>query len=158
MNLLERLRLIVLSILFAGSAAIVFAAITLVKAATEHGISVSQAATTNAPIFVSFSQIVLAASLILIVCEWGHFRRTKNPKRSDYARYAASFLCFSCTLIFSIAIVPNLERLQPLIVRESTAFQEFTRLHRLSRIVFGGTILFALTSLALTDLPCQRKE
>jgi Domain of unknown function (DUF4149) len=158
MNLMERLRLIVVSILFAGSAAIVFAAITLVKAAVKDGLTVSQAAAANAPIFVGFSNVVLVASLVLVVCEWGHFRRTKQPGRIDYARYVASFLCFVCTIIFSLALIPNMESLRPTMKNDTAAFQDFTRLHNVSRMVFGGTILFALLSLGLTDLPYKKKD
>jgi hypothetical protein len=152
MNLMERLRLIVLSVLFAGSASIVFAAITLVKAGELQGIPVQQSAAANAPIFLQFSNVVLTASLILIVCEWGHYRRTKDPARVSYARYAASFVCFICTLLFSLVIVPNMERVLPAIHQDKAAFLEFTKLHHLSRMVFGGTVLFALVSLVLTDV------
>jgi cytosine/uracil/thiamine/allantoin permease len=158
MNLMERLRLVTLSILFAGSAAIVYAAVILVNAASANGIPVAQAASANAPVFLEFSRGILISSIILFVCEWGHYRRNKEIRRADYARYVASFLCFVCTIIFSIAIVPNMEKVRPLMYQDAQAFQEFTRLHKVSRVVFGGTILFAFVSLILTDIPHRLKE
>ncbi len=155
---MERIRLFVLAILFAGSAAIVYAAVILVHEATANGIPIAQAASTNAPVFIEFSRGILIACLVLFCCEWGHYRRNKELRRVDYARYAASFLCFVCTVVFSIAIVPNMEKVRPQMLQNTEAFQDFTRLHKLSRVFFGGTIMFAFLSLILTDIPDRKNE
>lgn len=143
------LRWISLSILFGGSASIVFAAIVLVKTAQSQGIPVLEAANANAPIFIHFSKISLIAGALLLLSECLHFAHTKHPGRLTVARYAASAVCVATTMVFTLGIVPPLEELRPLVNTDVRAKQEFHRLHELSRMIFGLTIASALVSLLI---------
>lgn len=143
------LRLVALSLLFGGSAAIVFAAITLVKAAQAQGIPVAEAANTNAPLFIQFSKVALGAGIVLLAAESLDFAMHKQTDKLTIARYVSSLLCVATTMIFAFGIVPPLEELRPRIKTDETAHAEFHKLHEVSRMVFGGTIFFALISLVV---------
>jgi hypothetical protein len=143
------LRLISLSILFAGSASIVFAAVTLVKAATAQGVPVAQAAANNAPIFIHYARVALGASIFLLFSEGLSVALNSSRTMLTKARYASSLLCVAAVMIFSLGITPAMEQLQPAIATDEKAHAEFTKLHESSRIVFGASIFLALVSLLL---------
>jgi hypothetical protein len=150
MDVLGRiLRTISLAILFGGSAAVVFAAITLVKAAEARGVPVPEAAAANAPLFIHYAKINLAAGVVLLIGEALDYAKRRLWNRATMAQYACSILCVVSTMIFALAIVPPMERLLPEITKSETAHAEFNGLHKTSRIIFGATILLALTSLIL---------
>jgi hypothetical protein len=149
-------RVIALSILFGGSSAIVFAAITFVRTARLHGMSVSQAASYNAPIFLAYSKIVLAAAIILVISELVEYCLAQGkPLLSQTIRYGAEVGCFAATLVFSLAIVPAMEKLMPQLTESSAAYDAFQKLHHWSELYFAGMILFALISLVA---PAFRKD
>lgn len=143
------LRLIALSILFGGSLSIVFAAITLVKAAEAQGIPVLQAATTNAPVFIQFSKISLGAGFILLLAEGLDYASHRRLNKMLIARYAASLLCTASTMVFALGIVPPMQELSTAMKSNPQAHEEFKKLHEVSRMVFGTTILLALISLLI---------
>jgi len=157
------LRLISLAILFGGSAAVVFSAITLVKAAEAQGIPTAQAAAANAPVFIHFSKVALGASIALLVAEALDFSRRKRPEKLVLFRYVVSLLCVATTMIFALGIVPPMAELLPLLHSKSgispedlaRAHADFQKLHELSRMVFGGTIVLALISLVLPTFGSQ---
>lgn len=145
-TLSEILRAISLSILFGGSAMVVFVAVTLVKAQTAQGIPVAEAAAANAPAFVSYGKILLGASVALLIAEV--LAALKEPKtKAFFVRLVASFICIVTAMIFSLQIVPPMEKLLPSIKTDSAAHAQFQELHESSRKVFGATIVFALISL-----------
>lgn len=142
-------RLVALALLFGGSSAVVFAAITLVKAATAAGVPVSEAATANAPIFIQFSKIALGAGIGLLLAECLDFAMEKKPAKLTLARYAASLACVASTMVFAFVIVPPMESLLPSIKSDKRAHEKFHKMHETSRGVFAATILFALLALIL---------
>ncbi|HEY9868504.1 MAG TPA: hypothetical protein V6D08_05010 [Candidatus Obscuribacterales bacterium] len=156
------LRLIALSVLFAGSAAIVFAAITLVKAAQAQGVPVAEAANANAPLFIQFSKVALAAGMVLLLAECLDFAGSRRPSKLTVARYVSSLLCVATTMIFAFGIVPPLEQLRPRVKTDPAAHAEFHKLHEVSRMIFGSTILLALVSLVIPafgpDAGCGREQ
>ncbi len=138
-----------LALMTGGSAAIVFAAVVLVKAATLKGIPVAEAAATNAPLFIQYSKVALVAAILLFVAELIHILTVKIKGKLDYCRYLSSVASISLVFVFALVIVPPMERLLPDIASVKEAHGEFHRLHELSRAVFGGSILFAFISLLL---------
>ena len=149
------LRLISLSLLSGGSAAVVFCAVVLVKAATASGVPVAEAAATNAPVFIQYSKVASVAALFLLVAELAGFSQTAQKGKLDLARFAASLACIVCVGIFAFGIVPPMERLLPDIKTVTEAHEQFRHLHEASRSVFGASILFAFLSLIL---PVFKKE
>ena len=143
------LRWVSLSLLFGGSVSVVVAAITLVKAAEAQGVPVAQAAATNAPVFIEFSKIALAAALALVIGESVDYASHRRLSNVLVLRYAASLLCAATAMVFSLGIVPSMEQLLPALKTNPAAHEEFHKLHETSRMVFGATILLALTSLLL---------
>jgi len=158
LRICEAVRLVALAILFGGSGAITFAAITLVKVAESHGVPVREAAQANAPVFIAFSKVALVASVILVVTELAHFALRHKSGSKQLVRYGVSFLCFLCTAIFSLVITPNMESLLPSIKTDEAAHAQFQRLHEQSRIVFGGTMLFALIALVYPAFAKQEES
>lgn len=149
------LRSLSLTLLSGGSAAIVFAAIALVKAATANGVPVAEAATANAPIFIHYAKIAFGAAMVLLLAEIMDFLRPVAKSKLDYARYAAGIACIACVCVYAFAIVPPMEKLLPTIKTAAEAHEEFKRLHELSRAVFGASILFAFIDVLL---PAFRKD
>jgi hypothetical protein len=107
------LRLISLAMLFGGSTATVFAAITLISAAKAQGIPVSEAAAANAPLFIEFSKVALAFAISFVVAEAieikGDLKSLEKGTRWRMARYFSSIVCAISTFIFALAIVPQME-------------------------------------------------
>lgn len=145
-TLSEILRALSLSILFGGSAMVVFVAITLVKAQTAQGIPTAEAAAANAPAFVSYGKILLGAAVALLFAEVLAFTKEQKTK-ALFVRLGASAICIVTAFIFSLAIVPPMDKLLPSIKTDSAAHAQFQDLHESSRKVFGATIVFALISL-----------
>ncbi|MDZ4835038.1 MAG: DUF4149 domain-containing protein [Candidatus Melainabacteria bacterium] len=149
----EILRLISLSILFGGSATVVFVAIVLVKSAVASGVPQSEAAGINAPAFIQFAKVVAGASVMLLAAEALNFAAIKKglveKTKTTFSRLAASLICAVTAFIFAFAIVPPMDELRPLIKTDEVKAAEFKKLHDVSRGVFGATILFALISLVL---------
>ncbi len=149
------MRLISLSLLTGGSAAVTFTAIVLVKAAVAHGVSVSEAATANAPIFLSYSKVAMGAAAILAIAELIDFNTLKLKTKLDHVRYMCSLVAIVCVAVFSFGIVPPMESLLPDIKTVAEAREQFHHLHELSRAIFGASILFAFVSLLM---PAFKKE
>jgi len=149
----EILRLIALALLFGGSSAVVFVAITLVKWQTAAGIPVAEAAANNAPAFIEYAKVVTGAAIMLLAAEAIDFsaikRGLKQKTKMTFARYGVSAVCAITAFVFSFAIMPPMKELQPLMKTDEAKAQEFRKLHEVSRAVFGATILFALISLLM---------
>ncbi len=143
------LRLTSLSILFAGSAAIVFAAITLVKAAQANGLSVSAAATANAPIFLHYSKVVAVTAVVLLIAEAVDSFFTQKYTKFKLIQYVATTICCLCAFNFAFVIAPEMQYLLPYIHSLNGIQDAFQNLHETSRILFSGIILFAWLSLIM---------
>lgn len=140
-------RLVCLSLLFGGSTAVVFTAIVLVKTAVAAGTPQAEAATANAPIFINFAKVALGAAIGLLASEALDFATQKNKTKSTYIRYAASFAAIATAMVFALGLTPMMAELLPAITTNTTAHEDFHKLHELSRMIFGGTIFFALIAL-----------
>lgn len=143
------LRTVALAILFGGSAAVVFSAVTLVHAAVAEGIPRAEAAARNAPIFINYAKINLVAGFVLLAGEALDYAKRRLWNKGTIAQYACSLLCVITTMIFALALVPPMERTLPHLTESAEARQEFHNMHKISEKVFGGTILLALASLIL---------
>jgi hypothetical protein len=143
------LRTVALAILFGGSAAIVFAAITLVRADVAAGIPRPEAAAHNAPIFIQYAKVNLAAGFVLLIGEALDYAKRRSWHKATIAQYACSLLCVITTMIFSFALVPPMDRTLPHLKDSEEARTEFHQMHDVSQKVFGATILLALASLIL---------
>ncbi len=146
----EILRLVSLSVLFGGSAAVVFVAVVLVKSQTAQGVEQSVAAAQNAPAFIEFAKVVAGAAVVLLIAEGLALKDSlKEKAKLTYARLGAVLVCVATAFVFSFVIVPPMKELQPLMKTDQSKAEEFHKLHNVSRGVFGATILFALLSLIL---------
>ncbi len=143
------LRITSLAILFAGSAAIVFAAITLVKMGQAKGLSISEAATVNAPIFLQFSKIAAGAAVLLLLSEAIDSFYTVKFTQNKIIQYIATALCCLCAFNFAFVIAPEMEHLLPYVVSNADIQKSFHNLHEISRLVFAGTIFFAWMSIVI---------
>lgn len=159
------IRLSSLSLLFAGSVAIVFAAVVMVKAGEAQGLTAAQAASANAPIFIQFSKIVAGACVALLIAEAIDSFFTRHLVRLKLTQYVASVLCCLFGFIFAFVAAPLMEHLLVSINVDPQAHQSFRQLHELSRVLFSGMILFAWISLilpvfaninAIDDIKAQR--
>jgi hypothetical protein len=143
--------------LFGGSTAIVFAAITLVAAAKAHGMSPLEAAATNAPVFIEYSKVAAVFAITLVLAEAIeikgdlHNLEGRNHKWR-MGRYFASIVCAACTFLFSFGIVPPMQQSMKDMKTNEAAHEQFDRLHKFSRIIFMGTIAFGLVSLIIPAL------
>ncbi len=143
------LRVTSLSILFAGCSAIVFAAITLVKAAEAKGVAASVAATTNAPVFLNFSKIIAIAGVALLIAEAADSFFSRRYTRFKLVQYIATAVCCLCAFNFAFVVSPEMEHLLPYIHNSVGIHEAFQNLHESSRLLFGGIILFAWISLIM---------
>ncbi len=129
---------------------IVFAVVTLVKAAKEKGIPVAEAAMNNAPVFLNFSVVALVCAILLLVAEALDFiKHRASASKLVKARWAASLIAVAATMVFSLGIVPPMKQLLPEIQTNQEAREKFDGMHKSSERVFGIVILFALISLSL---------
>lgn len=143
------IRLTSLSVLFAGSASIVLAAITLVKAGEAKGLTVSQAAAANAPVFIVFSKVIAVACIALLIAEVvGGILKPQHTKLKR-VQYLASALCCVCGFIFAFYTAPLMDHLLAMINQDPAAHETFHQLHESSRLLFVGIISFAWISLIL---------
>lgn len=160
LNLARMLRLISLAILFGGSTAIVFAAITLVKTAKASGMAVEDAAAINAPVFIEFSKVALGFAVCLVVSEAyqirGNLKNLEKHRRWPMARFVASILCAIATFVFSLGIVPPMQEALPKIKTDKAAHAQFQKMHHLSRGVFMAIIVFAMSSLIIPPISGNR--
>jgi hypothetical protein len=147
-------------VLFGGSAMIVFAVITLVKAAKEKGIPVADAALNNVPVFLNFSTIALVCAIGLLIAEALDFAKNKKPSKLVKIRWASSLIAIAATMVFSLGIVPPMKELLPVLRTNEQAHEKFEGLHKGSERTFGVIILFALLSLVLPafDKPSRLAE
>lgn len=152
------LRTLSLAILFGGSASIVFAAIVLSKYATSRGLSVAEAAFNNAPMFIQYSKVLLVAAVLLLLGEALDYAKRRDWSKLTLVQYATSLLCVITAMVFSLGLVPPMEVLLPNLKTDPHAYQMFKELHETSRIVFGGTIFFALASLLLPIFGALRER
>jgi hypothetical protein len=129
---------------------IVFAVVTLVKAAKEKGIPVAEAAMNNAPIFINFSTIVLVCAILLLIAEALDFVKNKShATKLAKVRWASSLLAVIAAGVFSLGIVPPMKQLLPEISTNTESREKFDAMHKSSEKVFGVVILCALVSLLL---------
>lgn len=128
---------------------IVFAAITLVKAAKEKGIPVADAAMSNVPIFIHFSTIALACAIGLLIAEALDFTKNKSAGKLSRFRWVSSAVAIVAAFILSLAIVPPMKDLIPQIRTNDQAHKQFESLHHSSEATFAAMILFSLISLIL---------
>jgi hypothetical protein len=128
---------------------IVFAVVTLVKAAKEKGIAVADAALNNVPVFLNFSTIALVCAVLLLIAEVLDFTQNKKPSKLVKARWATSFIAIAAVMVFSLGIVPPMKQLLPEIRTNEQAHEKFEGFHKGSERTFGVIILFALISLLL---------
>lgn len=143
------LRTIALAMMSCGGAAITFAAIVLVKAATAKGIPVAEAAQANSPVFIAFAKVLLGCTVLAALGEGGDFLFNKNKGKLAAARYVLTLIAIGTALAFSLGITPQMEALLPTLNTSSVDHDAFTKLHEISRVVFGVTIFSALVSLIL---------
>jgi hypothetical protein len=143
------LRTVALAILFGGSVAVVFSAVTLVHTAVAEGLPRAEAAARNAPVFIAYAKVNLITGFVLLIGEALDYAKRRLWNKGTIAQYACSLLCVITTMIFALAIVPPMDRLLPELKTNQTAQAEFQQLHKVSQMVFGGTILLALASLIL---------
>ena len=146
------LRLTSLSVLFAGCAAIVFAAITLVKIGEAKGMTITAAATANAPIFLHFSKVVAATGVILLIAEAMDSFVNPNLTRPKIIQYIATALCCLCAFSFAFFVAPQMEQMLSSLPGNASIQQSFHSLHETSRILFSGIIIFAWVSLIVPVL------
>lgn len=142
-------RLASLSVLSAGAAMIIVSAITVVKAATAGGMSVPEAATLNAPVFILFSKVALGSAFILLLGESLAYAAERRMTKLDIGRVAASILTIVCAVLFGFYFVPPMQDLLPRLKTDTAAHAEFHKLHEQSRPVFGAMIFAALASLLI---------
>ena len=129
---------------------IVFAVVTLVKAAKAKGIPVAEAAMNNAPVFLNFSVIALVCAILLLIAEALDFIKHKtSASKLVKARWVTSLIAVAATMVFSLGIVPPMKELLPQIQTNQEAREKFDGMHKSSERVFGIVILFALISLSL---------
>lgn len=121
----------------------------LVIAAKANGATTEEAATANSPIFLQYSKMALGAAIVLAAAELMDFMQPALKTKLDKFRYLAGFLCIALVCVFSLNIVPPMERLLPDIKTVKEAHEQFHHLHELSRAVFGSSILMAYIALLL---------
>jgi Na+/proline symporter len=150
-------RLVSLSFLFGGSASIIFAAITLVKAATAQGMPIPQAAAANAPMFFMFSTVVLVSAIGLLLGEALDYAKERKLTPLIKARYISSLICVAAAMVLKFGIIPQMEQLSPVIKENKDAHAAFVKMHDASRVDFSVIIVCSLISLLLPGFEARRK-
>ena len=151
------LRVVTLAILFGGSIAVVVSAITLVKAAQAHGVPTSAAATANAPMFLTFSNMVMISGFILLLAESIDYAKHRVINKLLAVRYGASLLCSIATIILCFAIVPPMKEMLGSIHSNERTFEVWETFHKSSQVAFSVIILSALVSLVMPVFEVPRK-
>jgi formate hydrogenlyase subunit 3/multisubunit Na+/H+ antiporter MnhD subunit len=145
------LRMVALSILFGGSIAVIVSAITLVKAAQAQGVATAVAATANAPMFMTFSSIVMVCGFLLLAGEALDYAKERKINKLVGVRYAASLIAVCATMILSFAVVPPMKRMLEAGAIHTTGEAETTwkTFHEASQIVFSVIILSSFVALVV---------
>jgi hypothetical protein len=143
------LRVIALAFLFAGTASITFAAITLVTAAHAQGVPIPQAAATNAPMFYMFGTVVFVNAILLLLGEALDYAAERRLPGVVKARDASSLICVAAAMVLKFGIIAPMQQLSPQIKDSQEAHAAFTKFHEASRIDFSIIIVCALISLLL---------
>ena len=150
------LRWISLAFLFGGSASIVYVAVSLLMFAQAHGIASEIAAAVNAPLFFQYTKLAVIAAFTLLIAESLDFGAHRSPSKLERVRYVTSMLCAAAVMIFAFGLVPPMKKLSQIFVARPAVFMlnpafrdRFKQYHDTARIVFGASVLFALTSLLL---------
>jgi hypothetical protein len=152
------LRVISLSFLFGGSISIIVAAITLVKAAQANGVEAHVAATANAPMFITFSTIVLVCGFLLLLAESLDYAVHRKLSKLLLTRYAASLLCSASTMVLFFAIVSPMKDMLGSIHASEKSAAIWETFHKSSQIAFSVIILSALVSLILPAFQLKKIE
>ncbi len=152
------LRVLSLAILFGGSIAVIVSAITLVKAAEAHGVPAAEAATANAPMFMTFSNMVMVSGFVLLFAESLDYAKHRVINKLLSVRYGASLLCSIATIILCFAIVPPMKEMLASGVHASEHTAEIWKtFHETSKLAFSAIILTALVSLVMPAFEMPRK-
>jgi hypothetical protein len=151
------LRVLALAMLFGGSISVVVSAITLVKAAEAHGVPVSDAATANAPMFITFSNMVMVSGFALLIAESLDYAKHRVINKLLAVRYGASLLCSVATIILCFAIVPPMKEMLSTIHASEHSLQVWRTFHESSRAAFGVIIIAAFISLIMPAFEMPRK-
>lgn len=151
------LRVISLAILFGGSIAVTVSAITLVKAAQLHGVPTSEAATANAPMFLTFSNIVMVSGFVLLFAESLDYAKHRVINKMLSIRYGASLLCSVATIVLAFAIIPPMKDMLGNINSNARTVEIWQTFHESARVAFGVIILSALVSLVMPAFELPRK-
>ena len=150
------LRMISLAILSGGCIAVTVSAIALVTAAKAHGVTAAVAATANAPMFITFSSLMLGCAVVLLIGEVLDLLITKNMTRLTCTRFAASALSITACFILSFAIVPPMKAMIGEIHNSEQTESTWKTFHESSRIIFGIIILSSLTALCVPGFEKRR--
>jgi hypothetical protein len=142
-------RLVSLAVLSAGAAMIIVSAVTVVKAATAGGMSIPEAATLNAPVFILFSKVGLAAAFVLLLGESLAYAAELRMTKLDMGRVAASVLAIVCSVLFGLYFAPEMQARLPEVKTNTTVHAEFRKLHEQSRPIFSIMIFAAFASLLI---------
>jgi hypothetical protein len=151
------LRVLSLALLFGGSISIVVSAITLVKAAEAHGLTASQAAAANAPMFMVFSNMVMVAGFVLLFAESLDYAKHRVINALLTLRYGASLICSIATIILCFAIVPPMKEMLGSVHSSERTEQTWQTFHEGSKICFGVIIMSAFFSLIMPAFEASRK-
>ena len=151
------LRVLSLAILFGGSIAVIVSAITLVKAAEAHGVAAAEAASANAPMFLTFSNMVMVSGFILLLAESLDYAKHRVINKLLIVRYGASLLCSIATIILCFAIVPPMKEMLGNVHASEHTAEVWKTFHETSKIAFGVIILSALVSLVMPAFELPRK-
>ncbi len=145
------LRMVALSILFGGSIAVIVSAITLVKAAQAQGVATVAAATANAPMFMTFSSIVMVCGFLLLAGEALDYAKERKINKLVGTRYAASLIAVVGTMILAFAVVPPMKRmLETRAIHSSGEAEEtWNTFHKTSQIVFSVIVLSSFVALVV---------
>lgn len=143
------LRTISLAILSGGCIAVTVSAIALVTAAKAHGVTAAAAATANAPMFITFSSLMLGCAITLFIGELLDLVITKRMTKLVCTRFAASALSVTACFILSFAIVPPMKAMIGEIHTNEQTEATWKTFHESARIIFGIIILTSLTALCV---------
>ena len=143
------LRTISLAILGGGCIGVTVSAISLVKAAEAKGVTAAVAATANAPMFITFSSLMLGCAVVLFVGELIDLLVRKKVTKLMATRFAASALAITACFILSFAIIPPMKGMLGEIHATEQTEATWKTFHESARIVFGIIILSSMTALCV---------
>lgn len=143
------LRSISLAILGGGCIGVTVSAISLVKAAEAKGVTAAVAATANAPMFITFSNVMIGCAIVLFIGELIDLLIKKRMTKLMCTRFAASALAFTACFILSFAIIPPMKGMLGEIHATEQTEATWKKFHESARIIFGIIILSSMTSLCV---------